>query len=121
MLAATLTTTAGNSPEATLTGSCLSDQAGKLIDLATDMLLHPSFPEEEIARFKQRTRATLAQQRANPGFLAAEMFSKAVYGSHPAARISPTVAAVDRLTREDVVQFYRNHYIARSSRSRRRW
>jgi len=111
VLAATLNTSAGNSPDATLIASSLSDQAGKLIDLATDILLHPSFPEEEIARFKQRTRATLTQQRGNPGFLAAEMFSKAVYGSHPAARISPTVAAVDRLTREDVVQFYRNHYL----------
>ena len=33
-----------------------------------------------MARFKQRTRAALTQQRANPGFLAAEMFSRGVYG-----------------------------------------
>ena len=78
------------SPEATITGSSLSDQAATLIDLAADVLLHPSFPDDELARFKQRTRSNLAQQRANPNFLAAEMFSRAVYGSHPAARIAPT-------------------------------
>jgi zinc protease len=111
LMAATLNFSAGSSPEATITGSCLSDQAIRLIDLAADVLLHPAFPEPEIAPFKQRTRAALAQQRANPGLLAAEVFSRAVYGSHPAARISPTLASLDRLTREDLVAFHRAHYL----------
>jgi zinc protease len=111
LLAATVNMSAGSSPEATITGSCLSDQALPLIDLAADILLHPSFPEAEVARYKQRTRASLAQQRANPGFLAAEMFSRAVYGSHPASRISPTLAALDALKREDLVEFHRSHYL----------
>jgi zinc protease len=111
LMAATLNFGAGSSPDATITGSCLSDQAVRLIDLAGDMLLHPAFPEAEIAPFKQRTRAALAQQRANPGLLAAEMFSRAVYGSHPAARISPTLASLERLTREDLVAFHRAHYL----------
>jgi zinc protease len=111
LMAAALNFGAGNSPEATVTGSALSDQAVRLMDLAADVLLHPSFPEEELARFKQRTRASLAQQRANPAFLAAEVFSRAVYGSHPAARISPTLESLDRLTREDLVAFHRGHYL----------
>ena len=111
LMAATLNFGAGSSPEASITGSCLSDQAVRLIDLAADVLLHPAFPEEEIAPFKQRTRAALAQRRANPGLLAAEVFSRAVYGSHPAARISPTLAALERLTREDLVAFHRAHYL----------
>jgi zinc protease len=82
-----------------------------LFDLAADVLLHPAFPEEELAPFKRRTRAELTQQRANPGFLAAEMFSRAVYGSHPAARISPTLASLERLTRQDLVTFHRTHYL----------
>jgi zinc protease len=111
LLAATLNFGAGSSPEATITGSSLSDQAVQLFDLAADVLLHPAFPEEELAPFKRRTRAELTQQRANPGFLAAEMFSRAVYGSHPAARISPTLASLERLTRQDLVTFHRTHYL----------
>ena len=111
LMAATLNFGAGSSPEATVTGSCLSDQAIRLLDLAADVLLHPAFPEEEIGPFKQRTHAALAQQRANPGLLAAEVFSRAVYGSHPAARISPTLASLERLTREDLVAFHRAHYL----------
>ena len=111
LMAATLNFSAGNSPEATITGSALSDQAVRLMDLASDILLHPSFPDEELARYKQRTRASLAQQRANPAFLAAEVFSRAVYGPHPAARISPTLASLDRVTRDDLLAFHRAHYL----------
>jgi zinc protease len=111
LMAATLDFGAEGSPEATITGSSLSDQAVRLIDLAADVLLHPTFPDEELARFKLQTRAALAQRRANPGFLAAEMFSRAVYGSHPASRISPTLASLERLTREDLVAFHHAHYL----------
>jgi zinc protease len=111
IMAATLNVSAGSSPEAIVSGSCLSEHAARLIDLAADVLLHPSFPDEEVARFKQRTRGTLAQQRANANFLAAEMFSQAVYGEHPAARIGPTQAALDRLKRDDLVEFHRAHYL----------
>ena len=91
-MAASLTVGAGASgQEATVSGSCLSDQLDPLVDLTADVLLHPSFAEEELARYKQRTRAQLTQQRSNPNFLAIEMFSRAIYGSHPASRVTPTV------------------------------
>lgn len=112
VMAATLNVGAGtSSPEATIGGSSLTDQATKLLDLAVDVLLHPAFPEEELARYKQRVRAQLAQQRANPGFLAAEMFSRAVYGTHPAARMGLTPEALSRITRDDLVGFHHTHYI----------
>lgn len=111
VMAASLTFGAGaSSPEATMTGSCLSDHVSRLLDLAADALLHPAFADQELARYKQRTRALLLQQRSSPGFLAAEMFSRAIYGSHPAARLSPTAAALDRTTRDDLAEFHRLHY-----------
>jgi zinc protease len=111
-MAANLTLTAAASgTEATISGSCLSDQLDRLLDLTADVLLHPSFPDEEVARYKQRTRAQLMQQRANPTFLAAEMFNRVVYGTHPAAKLSPTVAALDQTTRDAMAAFHRAHYL----------
>ena len=111
VMAATLNVTAGpSSLESTISGSCLSDQFDRLIDMTADVLLHPSFPDEELARYKQRTRAGLMQQRANPGFLATEMFNRGVYGAHPAARVSPTAAALDHATRDQLTAFHRAHY-----------
>jgi zinc protease len=80
------------------------------MDIAADVLLHPTFPDEEIARYKQRMRAQLMQQRANPGFLAQEMFSKAIYGDHPASRISAGVGPLDALSKDELVAFHRAHF-----------
>jgi zinc protease len=78
--------------------------------MTADVLLHPSFPAEELARYKQRTRAGLTQQRANPDFLANEMFNRGIYGAHPAARVSPTFAALDQASRDQLAAFHRAHY-----------
>ena len=111
VMAATLAVTAGTGMEATIAGSSLSDQFDRLLDIAADVMLHPSFPAEELARYKQRTRAQLTQQRSNPGFLAAELFNRVVYGTHPASRIAPTAASLDAVTRDNLAAFHRARYV----------
>jgi predicted Zn-dependent peptidase len=97
--------------EATVSGSSLSNQLDHLFDLTADVLLHPSFPDEELARYKQRTRQFLTQTRAQPGFLAQEMFQRVVYGSHPASRVLATIPALDKTTRDALVEFHRTHFV----------
>lgn len=110
-IAASLTVSAGTSTgEASVAGSCLTEHVDRLFDMFADVLLNPSFPEDELGRYKQRTRAGLIQQRSNAGFLGAEMFAKVMYGSHPAGRLSPTTDAVDKVTREALSAFHRTHY-----------
>ena len=55
------------------------------MNLAADILLHPTFPESELAKLKQRMRVQLQQQRSSSMFLVQERFNRAVYGNHPAA------------------------------------
>ena len=112
VMAASLTAGAGTSAtEATVTGSSLSEHFPALIEMAADVMLHPSFPDEEVARFKQRTRVNLTQTRANPTFLAQEMFRRVVYGDHPASRVLATIPSLDRTTRDSVVEFHKTHYV----------
>jgi zinc protease len=111
-LAATLTVNAGtSSPFATVFASCLNDQVDTLLGMMADVVQHPSFPEAEIGRYKNRTRALLTNQRAQPGFLALERFSAAAYGDHPASRVAASPAALDALTREQLVAFHHDHYV----------
>ena len=94
VMAATLTVAAGaSSIESTVAGSSLSDQFDRLLDVTADVLIRPSFPEEELARYKQRTRAQLTQQRASPNFLAAETYNRVVYGAQ-AAKFLQTLATL---------------------------
>ena len=111
-LAATLTVnTTMSSEEATLNASALSEHFNDVLDLAADMILTPTFPEQELARYKTQTRAQLMQQRANPNFLATERFSQAVADGHPDGRTAPTVEALDKTTRDSMVAFHKSHYV----------
>ncbi len=96
---------------ATVTGSGLSSNVDTVLALMADVLLHPSFPQTEIDRYKTRSRANLMAQRANPAFLANERLNQMVYGVHPGARISPTPASLDALTRAALVDFHHAHYV----------
>src|SRR5262249_17251041 len=47
----------------------------------------------------------------NPSFLANEQISKALYGDHPYGVVSTTRAAVEALTRDKLLDFYKAHYV----------
>lgn len=90
--------------------SGLSDNLDAWLPVVADLLLNPSYPADELAKLKQRLKVQLLQQRQQPGFLASERFSKAVYGSHPAATISATPESIDSLTPEKLAQWHRERY-----------
>jgi zinc protease len=98
------------SSQIVLNASGLSDNFESWFALVLDVLLNPSFPQEELDKLKQRQRAQLRQQRSAANFLVNERFSHAVYGNHPAAVVSPTMETLDALTREAMIQWHRERY-----------
>jgi predicted Zn-dependent peptidase len=110
-LAASVGASAGMASEsAMVTGESLTEHFDKVLDLAADILVNPTFPEEELARYKTRSKGSLMQQRSNPGFLAQEMFGRAVFGTHPASRVSFTSEGLEKITRGALADFHRARY-----------
>ncbi|HEX4950451.1 MAG TPA: pitrilysin family protein [Blastocatellia bacterium] len=93
-----------------VSASGLTDNFDAIMELFADVLLNPSFPAEELNKLKTRNIAQLRFQRAQAGFLASEMFSKVMYGSHPAARLSLTADQIQRLTPEALQNFHATHF-----------
>ena len=111
-LSATLNVTTGMSTEdATIAASALTEHVDVVLDLMADVLMNPTFPEQEFARYKTQTRAQLQQQRAQAGFLAAERFSIVLAGDHPDGRVAPSMAVLDKTTRDHLVAFHRARYV----------
>lgn len=81
------------------------------MDLLSDVLLHPAFDQKEIDRKVKSMLAEIRRQKEEPGTVAEEAFDKAVYGEHPYGRTNDEVAAyLPKLTRQDLVDFYRAQY-----------
>jgi zinc protease len=96
---------------ASVSGGSLTESFDKVFDIATDVLLNPTFPAEEWTRAKGRAKSQLQTQRASPNFLASEKYSKIMYGDHPAGRITVTAESLDAITPEAMAEFHRTHYV----------
>ncbi|MDQ6699282.1 MAG: insulinase family protein [Acidobacteriota bacterium] len=103
------------SPEATIIASGLSDNFDQWFALATDVLLHPSFPAGELNKSKQRQLVALRQQRSSPSFLASERFNKAVYGTFPAAVVSATPESLQAMTSEMLAKWHAERYVPQNA------
>ncbi|HET9365030.1 MAG TPA: pitrilysin family protein [Candidatus Angelobacter sp.] len=94
----------------TISSTGLSQSADKLMELMSDMVLNPSFPADELQKYKRQEGARLFQQRSNPGFLARERFARAVYGDFGAAIQSPTIDSLKKATPEELKTFHDKYY-----------
>jgi zinc protease len=110
-LGASLSAGAGfGSGSAVVSASGLSDTFEKWFALTADVLLHPSFPADELAQYQARAKSALLQQRSQPAFLANQTLSRALYGKYPAAVVSSTPESLDALTPAMLAAWHDQHY-----------
>jgi len=92
-------------------GSALSQFNDPILDLIAEVIVEPSFPENEVELAKQNTKESLRQQRAQPSFLASEMVSRVMFGDHPYSVVAPSPESIDRCSRDDFVHFHRSKLV----------
>lgn len=100
-----------NSDYTIVAASALSNFNEQILDLMAEIVLQPSFPENEVELAKQNTKESLRQQRAQPSFLASEMVSRVMFGEHPYAIVAPTPESIDRSSRDEFVRFHRANFV----------
>ena len=100
----------------TISLSVLKKDINKGFDLFSDILLNPTFPQEEIERKRKLIKGFLRQQEEDPSFLAGLAFRKEVFGEHPYGRLMEgSVETLDAVTREDISHFYSEFFLPRNS------
>ncbi len=88
-------------------------QRRQALDVLVRILSAPAFPAAVLDREKVRQIGALKEADLKPDTQVARTFYRLVYGRHPyALRSSGEVATVDTLTRNDLIAFYRRHYVA---------
>ncbi len=82
------------------------------LDLLSDIILNPTFKEEEIERLVKQTLAGIKQQKDDPESVAEEKFREFVFGDHPYGQPSEgTEESIIAITREDIVNFHKKYYV----------
>jgi zinc protease len=91
--------------------SGLINTAPQILDLMSDVVLHPAFRASELEKYKQREQAALEERLANPNFLGQQAFRRVLYGDTPMAVTSATKESIEKLTSEDLKRFHDKHFV----------
>ncbi len=91
---------------------CLSPHLEASLDLATEVLLRPTFPAQEFARIQGQTLAALRAERDSAESRASRALLRAIYPEgHPyRVPVDGDEATVAALTRDDLVAFHDRFY-----------
>ena len=84
----------------------LTNYLQESLDLAAEILRHPTFPEDELAKFQQQVLAYLSNIQTNPSRNASALFRRALFGAeHPLGGVW-TPELVENLTRDRIREFH---------------
>jgi zinc protease len=111
-LGATLTTSSSMDASQVAVTS-LSRQFPSALALLSDVVLHPTFPPEEVERQRASRLANLAAQKSNPAQVAQRVMAAALFGpNHPYGYIETgTEASNKTLARDAMVGFWKQHIV----------
>ena len=94
-----------------ISATCLSDDFGAVLALASDVARHPAFDDAEVKTRRADLISSIRQDEDNPAPMAVDAFARALYGSHPYARkVRGSVASVESIRRQDLVRFYQKGF-----------
>ena len=99
------------SDNTSISASSLSLYTSDILQLMQEVVLKPTFPEEELDLYRRNTIEGLKFQRSQANFLADEQVSRIIFGSHPYSNVSPKAEDVEKITREKLVDFHAKTFI----------
>jgi len=97
-------------------GKAHNKHTDKLLDIISDMYLHPTFPEADLETEKGVIVEEINMYEDLPQSLVQEVFSGLLYGDQPAGwSIAGTKENVCGFKREDFVNYRKNNYVAEAT------
>lgn len=115
-LGATVGASSGlNSFTTNVSAAGLIENFDQVLDLFAEVVRTPTFPGDELDKYKSRTTFLLQGARSQAAFLAQERLAQAIYGDHPAGTVFQPIEALKKLTTEDLTRFHDANYLPNNS------
>jgi zinc protease len=91
-------------------GSSLKKHSGKLLEIMTDVLYNPAFPEAEFEKIRKRAASNLVSAKTNPDAIASNIKSIVNYGAaHPYGEVQ-TEESIKNITVADCRKYYETYF-----------
>ena len=105
--------TGADTDSAAFSGRALSKNLDLMLELLSDSLRNPTFPQDEFDKLKVRRLSGIKQEQDDPDSLAFRAFAGKVFpAGHPyhSLTVEEDLANTSAITSDDVVSFYKSHY-----------
>jgi zinc protease len=99
----------GGQDWASISVTALTADLDAALEIMADVLLNPTFPEDELEIERQRALQSLRVELSQPAAVASRVFTSRVYGDHPYGRVR-TAEQLQAMTRDDLADFHRTRY-----------
>lgn len=96
----------------TISGTTLKENLDKFYPLFMEVILSPTFPEEEIGKMKKDQVDAIERVKQNDAELSLECLNNFIYQGHPYGHLTEgNIKTINSFTQEDVVNFYNAHFV----------
>jgi len=97
----------GDMDTTTVDVGCLTEHVGRAMGLLGEVVLEPSFPEEEFEKLRKQVLASLAVSSAEPEYIADREFRRRIYGGSPYSRTATgEIEDVNALAIDDLKEWW---------------
>ena len=90
--------------------SCLKENTDEVLGVFYDILSAPGFRQDKIDLAKSETRSGISRRNDDPHGIVEREFTDTVYGKDTPYGWLEEYATIDRISRDDIVQFYRRYF-----------
>src|SRR5437868_1084208 len=94
-----------------IAASALSLYRSEILGLMAEIVLRPTFPDNELDLYRRNTIENLKFQRSQPGFLAGEQAARLIFGDHPYSKVSPKAEDIEKLSRDLLIDFHDRSFV----------
>lgn len=110
-IGASLNSSAG-SDYITITLSVLKKDVEKGFEIFSDIIINPTFPENELKRKKEQIIGYLKQKEEEHLFIAGRAFNKEVFGEHPYSRlVEGSPETIQIIAKKDITDFHAAYFL----------
>lgn len=90
----------------------LKEDFDELLPVFIDLLKNPAFPEDKIELAKTQTKSGISRRNDEAQQIAFREFRRLIYGTDSVYGRNVEYETVNNITRDDIVNFHNNHFVA---------
>lgn len=96
-------------------GQCLTKHMDKYLEIFSDVITKPAFPQAQFEKTVKRTLSGLQSEKDNSNLIAAKVRNKVLFGDKHPYGLKSSTTSVNKITMDDVKEYYQRTFFPKNA------